>query len=159
MLTSWFSDQRGTHKLFVGSSIDVAIRKSGCCPRAFAIPSSGRLQHASAADLLIAFGREPSPDQVAAIVVEQGRAAIGGHVDAGTTFRIGHFVRFPELVAGACFEADKLAGRTRRVDEIITEQRGRGVAQDSAGGGPRLGPDHVAAGLSLIELHHQAADQ
>src|SRR5262245_21914961 len=79
--TLWFGDQRGTHQLFARPGVDASVCISGCCPRAIAVPSRGRIQHASAADLLVTLRREASADEFTAIVIEQGRIAVGSDMN------------------------------------------------------------------------------
>ena len=95
-----------------------------------------------AADLPVTLGRELCPDQVPSVGEEKHRITAWRQVDARSVSQFRYGVRLPNLLAGACLQANEFAGSLGREEVFALQEGGRGVAQDTFRRGSRFRPEH-----------------
>ena len=95
------------------------------------------------ADLMVTVGRESRQNQVPFVSKKKHHITVWRQVDAGAEFQLCHVGRPPNLLARARLKADQFAVGFGRVNVVVPQEGGRGVAQDSFGRSHRFRPEHL----------------
>ena len=112
-----------------------------------------------AAKLAIPGGSELRTDKVALVGKEKYRRSVRYQVDTGPCSQAGNGIGLPHFTTGPSLKANKKPSGSRAVNEIISEKRRRGIAENAPGSGCSFGPENLGRRLVRIELKHQPADK
>src|SRR5690349_18448956 len=126
--------ERITTEFTIISHENVSIGKGRSSPGEFIFKQWRRgFDQMHATQLPISGWTELRPDKVAFIGEKEHRRSVRYQVDTGSLSQAGNNVGLPDFTPGAGLKTNEQPSRARAVNKIISEKRGRSIAENAAG--------------------------